>query len=199
MASKNKAAVNGKPPQINVSKSADDKAVDKAKKPEKTNPWKQFAISVSEQKRSKSTVVGPPRVTNGNDPIPSTSVSQNSEKASLAVPGSVSPILGKALKDGKVPANSISPGSISSSIEIDSVSRSESRVDLQLQNAHPTTEAAEEKPKVVIANNNTYIQSAIPYMPMTLAVICLMLNMLLPGTGEISYSFHINFVITFSK
>ena len=33
----------------------------------------------------------------------------------------------------------------------------------------------------------TYIQLAIPYLPMWLAAICLVLNVLVPGTGEILY------------
>jgi len=32
--------------------------------------------------------------------------------------------------------------------------------------------------------NNSYIISAIPYMPKTVATICLVLNILLPGSGD---------------
>jgi len=34
--------------------------------------------------------------------------------------------------------------------------------------------------------NNSYIISAIPYLPKTLAAICLVLNIVLPGSGDVS-------------
>ena len=34
--------------------------------------------------------------------------------------------------------------------------------------------------------NNSYIISAIPYLPKSLAAICLVLNIVLPGSGDVS-------------
>lgn len=39
------------------------------------------------------------------------------------------------------------------------------------------------------ASSNTYIKSAIPYLPRRVAVLCLMLNIIIPGTGRPMYAY----------
>jgi len=45
-----------------------------------------------------------------------------------------------------------------------------------------------EKPKIVkeielMPNNGSYMRAAIPYLPVPLAITCLVMNVILPGSG----------------
>ncbi|CAL1532143.1 unnamed protein product, partial [Lymnaea stagnalis] len=42
---------------------------------------------------------------------------------------------------------------------------------------------ADEKPKSVLTNDETFIKNAIPYLPLGLAICCLILNVIIPGSG----------------
>ena len=41
----------------------------------------------------------------------------------------------------------------------------------------------EEKTKSLVSNSDSWIQSAIPYLPLGLSVICLLMNIIIPGSG----------------
>ncbi|KAH9509183.1 hypothetical protein Btru_049317 [Bulinus truncatus] len=58
-------------------------------------------------------------------------------------------------------------------------------IDYRIQNATATIvpEVTDEKPKSVLTNEETFIKNAIPYMPLSLAVVCLILNIIIPGSG----------------
>ncbi|CAG5119828.1 unnamed protein product, partial [Candidula unifasciata] len=63
-------------------------------------------------------------------------------------------------------------------------SGSRKSVDYRIRNtALVVLPAAEEKPKAVLTNEESFIKNAIPFMPMKLAVVCLILNIFVPGAG----------------
>ncbi|XP_059140676.1 uncharacterized protein LOC131928623 [Physella acuta] len=65
---------------------------------------------------------------------------------------------------------------------LDSASRKS--VDYRIRNATTAVQPfAEEKPKSVLTNDENFIMNAIPYLPLSLAIICLFLNIVLPGSG----------------
>ncbi|ESO83569.1 hypothetical protein LOTGIDRAFT_133311 [Lottia gigantea] len=41
----------------------------------------------------------------------------------------------------------------------------------------------EEKPKSPLTNTDSWIRSAIPHLPLGVAVLCLLLNIIIPGSG----------------
>lgn len=57
--------------------------------------------------------------------------------------------------------------------------------DAQVQNNATVIYPPEEnKPKSVLTNDESYIRSAIPYLPLGLSVICLCMNIFIPGSGK---------------
>ncbi|KAK6182266.1 hypothetical protein SNE40_009986 [Patella caerulea] len=78
----------------------------------------------------------------------------------------------------------------STKYSIDSMSRKS--VDIRIQNQVAlVNKQNEEKPKSPLANTDSWIRSAIPYLPISVAIICLMLNILIPGTGTMVSGFAI--------
>ncbi|XP_061168830.1 uncharacterized protein LOC133178084 [Saccostrea echinata] len=68
------------------------------------------------------------------------------------------------------------------------------------QSAEPTVQygngnkyAEDEKTKALVVNSDPYIHSAIPYLPLQLSVICLVMNIFLPGSGTVLSGFAILF------
>lgn len=58
--------------------------------------------------------------------------------------------------------------------------------DTQVQNNATVIYPPEEiKPKSVLTNDESYIRSAIPYLPLGLSVMCLCMNIFIPGSGTI--------------
>uniref|UniRef100_A0A2C9LLS4 Uncharacterized protein n=1 Tax=Biomphalaria glabrata TaxID=6526 RepID=A0A2C9LLS4_BIOGL len=117
-------------------------------------------------------------------PSPETSFSSNGSKlgkiahktqsmSSLQVPGALTTPRDSSQDDDNI--------SISS--RRDSTSRRS--VDYRIQNATAVMvpEAADEKPKSVLTNDETFIKNAIPYLPLSLAIACLLLNIVIPGSG----------------
>ncbi|CAH1792093.1 unnamed protein product [Owenia fusiformis] len=120
-----------------------------------------------------------PQVPNGSQNDLKGKPSLLSRKSSLMVP------------DGNLPpaiARSASRLSVSSKLSL----ASRTSIDLnKLQNAkvvHPD-DVEENKRKQVAQTNDSYIRNAIPYLPLWFAIICLVLNILLPGTGTILSGF----------
>nr|KAG5714501.1 hypothetical protein BaRGS_006947 [Batillaria attramentaria] len=68
---------------------------------------------------------------------------------------------------------------------MDSTSRKS--VDLRLQATHAVVNAAgaDEKPKSVMKHDNSTIRAAIPALPLPLAVVCLICNIIIPGLGTV--------------
>ncbi|XP_050406219.1 protein stum [Patella vulgata] len=78
----------------------------------------------------------------------------------------------------------------STKYSIDSMSRKS--VDIRMQNhVALVNKHNEEKPKSPLAKTDSWIRSAIPYLPISVAIICLMLNILIPGTGTMVSGFAI--------
>jgi hypothetical protein len=57
-----------------------------------------------------------------------------------------------------------------------------------LLNATVINPPGDDKPKSVVASDESYIQSAIPVLPLPAAVMCLLLNILIPGMGKSTLS-----------
>ena len=68
-------------------------------------------------------------------------------------------------------------------------SNSRKSVDYRLQTSHTvvTPAAAEEKPNSMW-HDDSVIRAAIPALPVPLAVFCLIINIVLPGSGELFVS-----------
>ncbi|XP_062570403.1 uncharacterized protein LOC134232456 [Saccostrea cucullata] len=62
---------------------------------------------------------------------------------------------------------------------------------VQFENGNKYTE--DEKTKTLVVNSDPYIHSAIPYLPLQLSVICLVMNIFLPGSGTVLSGFAILF------
>ncbi|KAK2156477.1 hypothetical protein LSH36_212g01003 [Paralvinella palmiformis] len=96
---------------------------------------------------------------------------------SLGVPGSkdrVNSVSGQGdEKSGSRPSSSRSGRSLFSSLNLSGI---------RCTNANPKKDEKEEKTKAVINTDND-IKSAIPYLPQWLAVVCLIVNIFIPGLG----------------
>ncbi|XP_041352715.1 protein stum-like [Gigantopelta aegis] len=96
-------------------------------------------------------------------------------KASLAV-RSVSTV------DDKDDKLSVESRRDSTMLSLDSASRKS----VDFRNTSTTHHIPEEKPRSILnANNDSWIRSAIPYQPLSLSILCLLLNIFLPGTGTV--------------
>lgn len=56
-----------------------------------------------------------------------------------------------------------------------------------VQYANHSKDPEDEKTKSVVSNSDSWIQSAIPYLPLGLSVICLLMNIIIPGSGISSF------------
>ncbi|XP_046364271.2 triadin-like [Haliotis rufescens] len=111
-------------------------------------------------------------------------------KTSLAVPAPVT----RDISDDKDDRLSIGSRRDSTKLSLsDSMSRKS--VDFRVANATtviiPASGQDDEKQKSVVANNDSWIRSAIPFMPLSLAILCLLLNIVVPGTGTMLSGFAI--------
>ncbi|XP_067682309.1 DNA ligase 1-like [Haliotis asinina] len=111
-------------------------------------------------------------------------------KTSLAVPPQVS----RDISDDKDDRLSIGSRRDSTKLSLsDSMSRKS--VDFRVANATtvviPASGQDDEKQKSHVGSNDSWIRSAIPYMPLSLSILCLLLNIVVPGTGTMLSGFAI--------
>ncbi|XP_046571131.1 clumping factor A-like [Haliotis rubra] len=111
-------------------------------------------------------------------------------KTSLAVPPPVS----RDVSDDKDDRLSIGSRRDSTKLSLsDSMSRKS--VDFRVANATtvviPASGQDDEKQKAHVGSNDSWIRSAIPYMPLSLSILCLLLNIVVPGTGTMLSGFAI--------
>ncbi|XP_076442861.1 uncharacterized protein LOC143281530 [Babylonia areolata] len=105
-----------------------------------------------------------------------------------------------------VPASSLGPapseadervsmGSRKDSVRMSVDSASHKSVDFsRVLTPQPVTMApglVEDKPKSVLMHDDSMIRAAIPFLPVRLAVVCLVLNILLPGAGTVVSGFSV--------
>lgn len=64
---------------------------------------------------------------------------------------------------------------------------SNSATEPAVQYANHSKDPEDEKTKSVVSNSDSWIQSAIPYLPLGLSAICLLMNIIIPGSGISSF------------
>lgn len=52
---------------------------------------------------------------------------------------------------------------------------------------------------LIMSNDGSLIKSAIPYLPLPVAVICLIVNIILPGVGKIQQTAEIDVLLAMVK
>ncbi|PVD26003.1 hypothetical protein C0Q70_13671 [Pomacea canaliculata] len=140
------------------------------------------------QQNTATDVSGAQMPGTGPGPIKGRSAHKTHSMQSLAVPGSG---LGARDNDGNGDgADRVSLGSRRDSVRQSMDSVSCKSVDYRLQNSQSVVVGAanggsgEEKGKSVLMHDSSLIRSAIPALPLSLALFCLISNVLLPGLGE---------------
>ena len=142
--------------------------------------------------------------------VPSSKKIETSASDSLSVPltkdgcegsnGSETAEGSNARKDSSSPSSRSDPLSVRRESVVSFASRmSNSGIDfskIHAANLAPdTAEVDETESKSVVTTDDSYIRSAIPILPVGLASLCLVMNMLMPGTGKIMLSFSLYYAL----
>jgi hypothetical protein len=164
----------------------------KSKVLEQENKSKTFGIKKSWQKLKSAKVNGKCLITSqGNGSLPlSNDVKPNQDTENLStdeVANTKDKIAERSKTSSEVQEN-LSPDFIQSSLDCHVLANDESSqlsADPVIQYGNGAKYNDEDRTKSFVSSSDPWIHSAIPYLPLELSVICLVMNIIIPGSGKI--------------
>ena len=122
----------------------------------------------------------PPKVNIQNDNVKEElDTRRTSVKSSLQIPGAIVDDLVN-LNSVRRPSTRSTRSSFSHSVDFSRQVEEEDNKDVE--------EGEENSDPMTMTNNQSYLSTIVPYLPVWLAVLCLMINIVLPGIGKLCLS-----------